>query len=102
MGDRVQLSDEALGVASAALLVAENCMSSQSRVDRLGHVASLTGIGGDVQQFLSGVSVARAALADAARTASQAVAGVMRESTALDTQLATSLSSEFAVAGGPR
>lgn len=58
---------------------------------------SLTGISGDVDLYLRGLSVARAALADAARTAARSVREVMDQASRLDGKLAAALEADYSV-----
>lgn len=60
---------------------------------------SLTGIAGEVESYLRGLQVGRAALADAAMTAGHGLNGMMHESHALDARLAAALNTGFVVQG---
>ena len=62
---------------------------------------SISGIGAIVIEHLLGLEIARAALADASRTASEAFAAVMAESTAIDAHIADYVSDAYALEGGP-
>jgi len=88
--------------AIAHLGAAEDAMLRGSPVRTGAGFASLTGIEDEVDMFLRGVQLARASLADAAKTAARGLRELMGEASALDAQLAASLDAGFAVRGAPR
>ena len=96
----MQLNDNVLTAGGATLVAAASTMTSEN-IARPSAPASLTGISADITLFLKGMQVARAALADAARTGSETVASVMRESSELDAFITRSLGESFAVKGQP-
>lgn len=102
MTDRLNIKDEVLKTAGAYLVSASSAMVEGNRAVPAGTLQSLSGIGGDVRRFLVGLHTARLALADAAKTTSVEVAGVMRDSSALDAYLAQALYTGFAVEGSRR
>lgn len=100
MADRFAVSDAALRAAGATLVTASEAMVSRNVVAPAGVFESLTGIDSTVQPYFVAVGVARAALADAAKLSSLAIAGVMHSSDELDAHITRSLNSGFAVQGG--
>lgn len=101
MSGRLKLSDAELAEAGQALVAACSVMTSGGRTPD-GGLPSLTGIGPEVDLHVRGLMVARAALADAAKTASESVASVMHDSGALDAAIADALYEGFAVKGGAK
>ncbi|MFV0433368.1 MAG: hypothetical protein ACK5LO_05250 [Leucobacter sp.] len=93
------IPDGALESAGASLVGAANLMVTGNTARVAGVLESLTGIGTEVDLYLRGLSVGRAALADAAKTASEAVGALMLDSSALDGRLSGALASGFAVQG---
>lgn len=100
MSDQLKLNDSELSAAGASLVTASFVMVSDNNARPTGQFESLSGIGGQVEHYLKGLSVARAALADAAKTGSESVAGVMRDSSDLDAYISTNLASGFSVRKG--
>lgn len=98
VSERFTINDASLESAGECLVAASGVIVKSS-ASVPGRLASLTGIGESVQQYLSSVTEGRLALADAAKTGSGAVAGVMRDGKALDRQIAASLSAGFSVPG---
>lgn len=94
------LSDRDCERAISHLVTAADALASAKHARAIDGFESLTGIGADVEQYLRGLRVARAALADAARTAGQSIRSLMREATDLDSAAAASLDSGFLVRGG--
>lgn len=99
MADRLSLDDLSLGEAGRALVTASSAMAHGNARVPTTVLPSLTGIGERIDLYLRGLAVARAALADAARTASMEIAVAMRESADLDAAIATRLPGGFAVRG---
>jgi hypothetical protein len=98
VSERFTINDASLESAGECLVAASGAMAkSSARVP--GLLASLTGIGDSVHQYLLSVKEARLALTDAAKTGAGAVAGVMRDGKALDRHIAASLSAGFSVPG---
>lgn len=96
----LELSEAELSAAAAADLGdAAILMVSDNKARPTGGFESLSGIADEVDLFLRGVSVARAALAAAAKSGKEAVASLMEDSTKLDSLLAGSLYSGYAVQG---
>lgn len=85
--------------ASAELVDAANLMVEGNTRRPSARLESLTGIGAQVEHYLKGLSVARAALADAAKTASESARDLGDEARAVDRQLSGALASGFAVQG---
>lgn len=102
MLESIRLEDALLQEAAASLVQASSMMTSENVSRPVGDLPSLTGIGASITLYLKGMNVARAALADAARTGAEALASVMSESTELDRYIADTLGTGFAVAGGPK
>lgn len=100
MTEAVKLDDAVLKTAGVSLVQASSMMTSDTVRRPSGDLPSLTGIDSTVARYLTGVSIARAALADGARTGSEAVAQVMSESAALDQYVFQTLGTGFAVDGG--
>ncbi len=100
MSDRLELSDDALMQAGHTLVVASYVMTHDNVHRPTGLLASVSGVGPQLDRYLRGLAVARAALADAARTASEGVAAVMSESTELDSFIAVHLGQGFALKKG--
>lgn len=101
MAETVNLDDNILEAAGAYLVQASSMMTSGNVRRPSGDLASITGIGSAVTLYLKGLNVARAALADGARTGSETVSSIMSESTELDQYIAQTLGAGFAVEGGP-
>lgn len=105
MGERtveseLRLSDEALARAVGQLSAAAEVMAAASEQRPPGELPSLSGIGADVSGYLRGASLARASLADAAKTAGRAVNELMLHSDLLDARAASALQRGFAVPKG--
>lgn len=98
----LSLTDATIAGAIGHIVTAENEMLDGNAPRPSGGFESLTGIGGEVDLYLRGMQVGRAALADAAKTAARGLRHLMEESTALDADLAASLSAGFAVQGTKR
>jgi hypothetical protein len=98
MTDALKLDGAELLAAGRLLIEASATMTSGDAGD-LGYLPSLTGIGAEVDRYLVGLGVARASLADAAKTASRTLASVTEESGELDALIAGSLPEDFALGG---
>lgn len=96
------VSDHALESAIGRIVSAVDEMLDGNRARPADGFDSLTGIGGEVDRYLRGAQVGRAALADAARTAGQGLRHLMQEAERLDSGLAESLGADFAVQGARR
>lgn len=96
----VYLSEGSLMMAVSALVRASEELTSENAGRPTSGFDSLTGIAGEVDLYLRGVSVARAALADAAKTAGRATRGLLEDASRLDATLAASLDSGFAMRAG--
>ncbi|WP_143025936.1 hypothetical protein [Leucobacter chromiiresistens] len=94
------LSDSELSLAGSTLGTAARTMEEGSEGRPSAQFPSLTGIGDEADEFLRSIEVAQNALADAAKSASHAVNGLMEDSSALDARLAASLYSGYAVGTG--
>lgn len=81
------------------IVMASDGMSDRNAARPVGGFESLSGIAGEVDLFLRGLQVGRAALADAARTAGRGLSAMMQETADLDGSLAASLGAGFAVRG---
>ncbi|RGE19475.1 hypothetical protein [Leucobacter sp. wl10] len=101
MAERLSIRDDALAAAGAFLVTAAGDLAA-GRSAPPAAPASLTGIGGEVRGFLGGLQTGRLALADAAKTASEQIAGVMQDSSDLDARVARTLDAGFAVTGSGR
>lgn len=97
----LSLSDYALRQAIEYAVSAQQTMLAGNRTRPTGGFDSLTGIAGDVDLYLRGLQVARAALADAAMTAGRSLSQVMEDASTLDGALAAALDTDFAVQGRP-
>lgn len=102
MAGQVRLEDAVLGEAGLALAAAAHLMVAENARRPSTALPSLSDIGGDVEQYLQGLQLARSALSRAARSASEAVADMMQDSDALDRKIAGTLSGGFTVKGGGR
>ncbi len=102
MTEQLRIRDELLESAGTTMLIASRCMSEDNWAMPSTPLSSLTGVGGDVQEFLRGIQTGRLALGDAAKTACGELANLMNESSAFDSFAAAALSSGFAVPGGQR
>jgi hypothetical protein len=100
MSDGLRLEDSELSAAGASLVSASYVMVNDNKSRPKAQIDSLTGIGGQVEHYLKGLSVARAALADAAKTGSESISSVMRDSAELDAFISANLASGFAVRKG--
>ena len=102
MSGQLRLDDETLSQSGIALVTASYVMANENVARSMGQIDSVTGIGARVEHYLKGMSVARAALGDAAKTASLSVAMLMEESTVLDTFIGQQLASGFTLQKGKR
>ncbi|MFC5337196.1 hypothetical protein [Leucobacter denitrificans] len=102
MTDQLQIRDEVLESAGTMMLSATRCMSAGNRAVPNSPISSLTGVGGDIREFLRGVQTGRLALGDAAKTSCEQLAALMNESGSVDCSLAASLPTGFALHGGKR
>ena len=102
MSDGLKVSDAVLETAALHLAAASRVMIEGNAALPSGPPATLTTVDDDIMRFVSGLSTARLALADAAKTASASVTRVMRDSSELDARLANALHSGFAVRRGAR
>lgn len=97
------VSTEDLRLDDATLRAAGNWLvtsaSTALRAPRApeARLASVSGIGPEVSTFLQHLDLACCALADAAQTASQCTAELMRDSSELDSRIAMRLGSGYAV-----
>lgn len=98
MSDQFVIDDASLESAGQCLVTASRTMSKYS-ARAPAQFASLTGIGATVHQYLMNAREGRLALADAAKTGSTQVAGIMDDSKALDSHIANSLQAGFVVKG---
>ena len=102
MSNHLSIDDQVLLTAGAALVYAAHQLSNDNVQRPEGDLHSLTGVGPTVSLFLDALNTARAALADAAHTASGSLAAVMREATQLDQQISASLGADYQVECEPR
>lgn len=100
MSDGLRLDDAELSLAGAALVTASYVMTHANTSRPTAQIVSLTGIGGQIEHYLKGLSVARAALADAAKTGSESISSVMADSAELDAFISANLAAGFAVRRG--
>lgn len=98
----LDINDDQLEYAGALLVLASNTMVTDNTSIPSGSLESLTGIGSEVRRFLNGLQTGRLALADAAKTSGEEVAGVMKDSSELDAFIASDLYSGFAVKGSAK
>ena len=96
MSDSLRLTDAALSGAGRKLLEAAVGML-KNNVGRPAAVPTVSGASADIDLYLRGFSVARAALADAAKSASLTVSATMEQSDALDAEIAAALPAGFAL-----
>lgn len=94
-----RLPDRTWSGAVDVLVEASNEMVSDNVARPKSGFGSLSGFAGEIDLYLRGVSVARAALADAAKTAGRSAHSLMESSASLDSQLAASLNTGYAVKG---
>lgn len=97
----MELDDNILTIGGVYFGDAVAVMISDNVSRPSGDLSSLTDIGSTVTLYLKGLNVARAALADAARTGGDSVSTLMKDSTELDSFLAQSIGTGFALPGGP-
>jgi uncharacterized protein YaiE (UPF0345 family) len=102
VSEQLNIRDDVLESAGTFLALAAGVMVEGNRTIPRADLESMTGIGGEVRRFLTGLQTGRLALADAAKTAAGEVAGVMRDSSALDARMANVLYAGFAVEGSRR
>lgn len=102
VSEQLNIRDDVLESAATFLALAAGVMVEGNRTIPRADLESMTGIGGEVRRFLTGLQTGRLALADAAKTAAGEVAGVMRDSSALDARMANALYAGFAVEGSRR
>lgn len=98
----LELSDSELAAVAADLGGAATGMVSGHRPRPTSGLESLNGIAAEVDLYLRGLSVARAALADAAKSSGTLLASLITHSTDLDSALAGSLGPGYAVQGAKR
>lgn len=97
MNGELSLDDVVLQSVGATMVQASSLMVSGNQPLPAGELPSLTGIGGRVTMCVQGFCLARAALADAAKTGGEAAATLMTESAELDAIIAHSLGAGFSV-----
>ena len=102
MTDSLRLDDQVLHAAGEALVTASYVMVHNNLRAPTEAFDTLSGAGAQVEHYLKGMAVARAALADAAKTAGESIAALMRESEQLDELIASNLSTGYAVRKGSR
>ena len=102
MPDGLKISDAVLEAAASHLVAASRVMIDGNQSLPAGAPATMTGAGEEIARFVTGLSTGRLALADAAKTASTGVAGIMSDSSDLDARLAGALYTGFAVRGTGR
>lgn len=91
------IDSEAASGAIASLLGAAARLNAKEPPRSGAGFESLTGIADDVELYLRGVHVARAALADAATTAGRSIRELMDRASALDGELSAALDADYAV-----
>lgn len=91
------IDTEAANGAIGFLVGAASQMTSSNKPHPTTGFESLTGISADVDLYLRGLSVARGALADAARTAGRSVREVMDRASELDCEVAAALDAGYSV-----
>jgi hypothetical protein len=102
VGEHLRVNDVALGGAGEKL-VAAACVLTEGGRRRVPHqLPSLTGLGGEVRLYLKGLQMAEEALAEAAKTASLAVAGMMQDSKVLDYRIGNLAENGFVGRGSKR
>lgn len=99
MSDGLTLNDAVLSEAGRKLIEAAAGMLN-SNVQRPAAVPTISALSGEIDLYLRGISVARAALADAAKAASLTVSSVMEQSAALDAEIAAALPAGFSLREG--
>lgn len=99
MTDALKLDGAELLAAGSLLIEAFATMTNGDADAHGTYLPSLAGIGAEVDRYLVGLGVARASLADAAKTASRTLASVTEESGELDALIAGSLPEDFALGG---
>ncbi|XPP26672.1 MAG: hypothetical protein ACNYNX_00385 [Leucobacter sp.] len=100
MSDDIEINEHALLASGAYFVQASSTMMSGNATRPRVGVESLTGIGSAVALHLEVMDLARAALADAARTGGESVSALMAESSELDRFIAQELGVGFAVQEG--
>lgn len=96
MSDGLTLNDAVLSEAGRKLIEAAATMLN-SNVQRPAAVPTISGASAEIDLYLRGFSVARAALADAAKAASLVVSSTMEQSAALDSEIAAALPAGFSL-----
>lgn len=99
--DGMKLNQEDLHLAGAQFIIAANKLILQRKPRPQGGFRGLTGINDQICDYLYSVHVARAALIDAAKTASEACANLMDSSDELDAVIASKLPAGFGVPSPP-
>lgn len=97
MTESLRIEEEQLGIARATLVAAARVMVEENTPVPRFWMRSINDIGGRVRWFLEGVGTARAALVDAAVSASRATAELSDESDDLEAELTESLRDGYAV-----
>lgn len=91
------LIDAAVEDAIGHIVAAEHEMLRGRHTPPAGGLESLTGIAGEVDLFLRGLQVGRAALADAAKTSGRGLRALLHETSSLDAAHASALDAGFVV-----
>ncbi|MGO3148253.1 MAG: hypothetical protein ACTIJ6_11315 [Leucobacter sp.] len=91
MSEQLKVDGHAVEAARVGLLDAGRALSARGAGAQVLNVASLTGIGDEIEQFLRGLKVTRSALADAAREGSMALSMLLLHSEELDAALTAPL-----------
>lgn len=96
MSDSLKLNDAVL-LESGRRLVEAAVGMLHNNVKRPAAVPTISGASAEIDLYLRGFSVARAALADAAKSASLALSSTMEQSAALDSEIAAALPAGFSL-----
>lgn len=99
MSDSLKLNDAVLSGAGRKLVEAAVGMLNNN-VRRPVAVPTISGASAEIDIYLRGLSVARAALADAAKSASLALSSTMERSAALDSEIAAALPAGYSLREG--
>ena len=95
----VTLDDASLASSGRYLVTAAQILASNTVAPEV-QMQGVTGIAGEVKNYLQSLVLAQLALSDAAKTGSRAVSRMMEESSELDRQIAASLNTGFLVPTG--
>lgn len=100
MGPDIELDDDVLQMCAMDFAYASHEIFSEAARRPVDAFPSTNGIGPRVAEYLRAVDTARAALADAARSASETLGSLVADSAEIDAFLAQSFTAGYALERG--